>query len=61
MNDLREGMQKLDEKKEIGKDIATPNFLRVAREVSKFKRPYKTANTLLLFVENSMKNSANTK
>lgn len=54
-------MQKLDDKKETGTATDTPNFLKVAREVSKFKRPYKTANALLLFVENSMKNSANTK
>lgn len=39
----------------------TPNFLRVAKELSTFKRPYEVAGMLLLFIENSMKNSAHPK
>lgn len=38
----------------------TPNFLRVATELSKFKDPYKAADMLLLFIKDSMKDSAHT-
>lgn len=39
----------------------TPNFLRVAKELSTFKRPYEVTGTLLLFIENSMKDSTHPK
>lgn len=38
----------------------TPNFLRLANELSKFKNPYRMADLLLMFVKDGMENSTHT-
>lgn len=38
--------------------VDTPNFFRLARELSRFKNPYKAADTILLFAKNSVEDSA---
>lgn len=37
-----------------------PNLLRIAKELAKFKAPFKAADTLLRVVESGAKDSANT-
>lgn len=44
----------MDTEKTNSEATYTPNFLRVARELSKFKNPYKVADKLLLFIKDGM-------
>lgn len=37
--------------------VDTPNFLRLAKELSRFKNPYKAADTILLFIKDGMEDS----
>lgn len=50
----------MDTGKTNGASTYTPNFLRVTRELAKFKDPYKAADALLLIVKDSVEDSTDT-
>lgn len=55
---IQKGMQKMDANERTKAIVDTPNFFRLARELSRFKNPYKAADTILLFAKNSVEDSA---
>lgn len=50
----------MDTEKTNSEATRTPNFLRVAKELLKFKNSYKAADTLLLFIKDGMEDGAYT-